>query len=208
MHREDSLSSAILRAAFAIVRSFSSSSGRMPPASESVLFLADPATSPLEAALLVTPDVIKADELLSLELWDSDRSSADDVVGKVELSIQKLIQHPGKMFPQVSKLSGMDAGSEMPGELHWEVGFFGKPKFRPALRTDGKDNNLPKELRDREEFQDDKGVIDNEHADAVSHTPPDPLWPSGICSIVATKERVHLHYLKWQAIFTCWLERL
>jgi Ca2+-dependent lipid-binding protein len=49
------------------------------------------------AALLVTPELIKADEQLSVELWDSDRHSADDVVGKVELSIQKLIQHPGDL---------------------------------------------------------------------------------------------------------------
>jgi Ca2+-dependent lipid-binding protein len=48
-------------------------------------------------ALLVTPELIKADEQLSVELWDSDRHSADDVVGKVELSMQKLIQHPGKL---------------------------------------------------------------------------------------------------------------
>ena len=47
------------------------------------------------AALLVTPELIKADEQLSVELWDSDRNSADDIVGKVELSMQKLIQHPG-----------------------------------------------------------------------------------------------------------------
>ncbi|KAL8868459.1 MAG: hypothetical protein Q9174_004979, partial [Haloplaca sp. 1 TL-2023] len=136
------------------------------------------------AALLVTPELIRADEQLSVELWDSDRSSADDIVGKVELSMQKMIQHPSKMYPQVSKLSGMEADSEMPGELHWEVGFFGKPQFRPALRTDGKDHNLPKELRDKEEFQDDKGTLDTEEKDAVAHTPPDPLWPSGICSII------------------------
>ncbi|KAK3111542.1 hypothetical protein LTR53_013123, partial [Teratosphaeriaceae sp. CCFEE 6253] len=37
-------------------------------------------------ALLVTPELIKADENLSVELWDSDRHSADDIVGKVELS--------------------------------------------------------------------------------------------------------------------------
>lgn len=135
-------------------------------------------------ALLVTADVIKADEQLSLELWDSDRSSADDVVGKVELSIQKLIQHPGRMFPQVSKLKGVKAGSDMPGELHWEVGFFGKTQFRKALRTDGKDPNLPKELRDKAELQDDKGTIDTAEEDAVTHTPPDPLWPSGILSVV------------------------
>lgn len=136
------------------------------------------------AALLVTPDLIKADEQLSIELWDSDRTTADDVVGKVELSMQKMIQHPGKMYPQISKLSGMSDGSEMPGELHWEVGYFGKPRFRPALRTDGKDKNLPKELQDRPEFQDDKGVVDTDEADAVTHTPPDPLWPSGICMVI------------------------
>ena len=136
------------------------------------------------AALLVTPQLIKADEQLSVELWDSDRSSADDIVGKVELSMQKMIQHPGKMYPQVSKLSGMEADSEMPGELHWEVGYFSKPKFRPGLRTDGKDQNLPDALKDHPALQDEQGVIKTEDEDAVIHTPPDPLWPSGICSII------------------------
>jgi hypothetical protein len=135
-------------------------------------------------ALPITADVIKADEQLSLELWDSDRSSADDVVGKVELSIQKLIQHPGKMFPQVSKLKGVKAESTMPGELHWEVGFFGKTQFRRALRTDGRDPNLPRELQDKKELQDDKGSLDTAEEEAVVCTPPDPLWPSGILSVV------------------------
>ncbi|KAF2664191.1 hypothetical protein BT63DRAFT_429713 [Microthyrium microscopicum] len=135
-------------------------------------------------ALLVTPELIQADENLSVELWDSDRHSADDIVGKIELSLQKMIQHPGKMFPQTSKLSGMDADSEMPGELFWEIGYFNKPQYRSALRTDGKNTNLPKELRDRAEFQDEKGTANNADDDAVQHTPPDPLWPSGIVSIV------------------------
>lgn len=136
------------------------------------------------AALLVTPELIKADEQLSVELWDSDRNTADDIVGKVELSMQKMIQHPGKMYPQVSKLQGMEKDSDMPGELHWEVGYFGKPKFRPALRTDGKDKNLPDNLKDDPTLQDDKGTLNNEDEDAVAHTPPDPLWPSGICSVI------------------------
>ncbi|KAI9892070.1 MAG: hypothetical protein M1814_001776 [Vezdaea aestivalis] len=145
------------------------------------------------AAVLVTPELIKADEQLSVELWDSDRSTADDVVGKVELSMQKMIQHPGKMYPQISKLRGMEADSEMPGELHWEVGYFGKPAFRPALRTSGKDVNLPKALEDKAEMQDDKGQLDNAKEDAVAHTPPDPLWPSGICSVIV-HQIVNLEY--------------
>jgi Ca2+-dependent lipid-binding protein len=136
------------------------------------------------AALLVTPELIKADEQLSVELWDSDRNTADDIVGKVELSIQKMIQHPGKMYPQVSKLSGMQEGTDMPGELHWEVGYFGKPQFRPALRTDGKDDKLPASLKDDPQFQEDKGTLDTSTADAVAHTPPDPLWPSGVLSVI------------------------
>ena len=136
------------------------------------------------AALLVTPEYIKADENLSVELWDSDRHSADDIVGKVELSMQKMIQHPGKMYPQVSKLAGMDQESEMPGELHWEVGYFGKPDFRPALRTDGKSRALDDKLKDKPELQDETGVQNTAQDDAVMHTPPDPLWPSGICSII------------------------
>ncbi|KAI2926866.1 hypothetical protein CBS63078_2168 [Aspergillus niger] len=136
------------------------------------------------AALLVTPELIKADEALSVELWDSDRTTADDIVGKVELPIRKMIQHPGKMYAQVSKLQGLNEGSEMPGELHWEVGFFGKPKLRAELRTDGKKKDLPENFKDIPEFQDEKGVISNDQEDAITKTPPDPLWPSGIMSIV------------------------
>ena len=136
------------------------------------------------AALLVSPEYIKADENLSVELWDSDRHSADDIVGKVELSMQKLIQHPGKMYPQISKLAGMDQDTEMPGELHWEVGYFGKPDFRPALRTDGKSRALDDKLKDQPELQDDTGVQNTATDVAVMHTPPDPLWPSGICSVI------------------------
>ncbi|KAI9720282.1 MAG: hypothetical protein M1828_005745 [Chrysothrix sp. TS-e1954] len=136
------------------------------------------------AALLVTPELIKANENLSVELWDSDRHSADDIVGKVELSMQKMIQHPSKMYPQVSNLAGMDEGSDMPGELHWEVGYFGKPDFRPALRTDGKSRQLDSALKDKPELQDETGVENSEQDNAVMHTPPDPLWPSGVVGIV------------------------
>jgi len=136
------------------------------------------------AALLVTPELIKADENLSVELWDSDRMTADDIVGKVELPIREMLQHPARMYPQVSKLQGLSEGSEMPGELHWEVGFFGKPRLRPELITDGKKKDLPENMQDIPEFQDEKGVISNEEEDAIVRTPPDPLWPSGILSII------------------------
>lgn len=136
------------------------------------------------AALLVTPELIKANENLSVELWDSDRNSADDIVGKVELPVHEMLRHPGRMFPQASKLRGLDEGSEMPGELHWEVGYFGKPKLRPELRTDGLKKDLPENFKGDPQFEDEKGKIQNEEQDAVMHTPPDPIWPSGVVHIV------------------------
>lgn len=136
------------------------------------------------AALLVTPELVKADEQLSVELWDSDRNTADDIVGKVELPIREMLQHPGRMYPQVSKLKGLNEDSEMPGQLHWEVGFFGKPNLRPELRSDGKQKDLPANLVDDPKFQDDKGMINSDQEDAVAHTPPDPIWPSAILHVV------------------------
>ncbi|KAI5799888.1 hypothetical protein EDC01DRAFT_648048 [Geopyxis carbonaria] len=134
--------------------------------------------------ILINAEHIKASEGLSIELWDSDRFTADDCVGKVEIPIQDLMIESGKMHKQVSKLKGEEANSDMPGELHWSVGFFGKAQFRPALRTSGKDVNLPDALKDEPALQDDKGSLDTEKEDATMHTPPDPLFPSGIVSVV------------------------
>ena len=72
----------------------------------------------------------------------------------------------------------------MPGELHWSVGFFGKPQFRSALRTSGKDVNLPPQLKDNPALQDDQGTLETPYEDMVMHTPPDPLFPSGIVSVI------------------------
>lgn len=39
-------------------------------------------------------------------------------------------------------------------------------------------------MKDKKELQDEKGVVENNEEDAVVHTPPDPLWPTGICSVI------------------------
>lgn len=137
--------------------------------------------------LLVKPEHVKAEENLSVELWDSDRFTSDDIVGKVEVPLHSLMQHPGKMHPQTTtKLSGLDHDSNMPGQLHWEVGYFSKTtKFRPALRTTGEDPRLVgPSMENRPELEDPKGSLDTEVESGVMHTPPDPLWPSGVLSII------------------------
>lgn len=52
------------------------------------------------------------------------------------------------------------------------------------MRSHGKDANLPAQFQDKKELQDDKGTLDTAEEDAVVHTPPDPLWPSGVCSVI------------------------
>lgn len=137
--------------------------------------------------LLVKPGHVKAEENLSVELWDSDRFTSDDIVGKIEVPLRSLMLYPGKLHPQTTtKLSGLEHGSSMPGELYWEVGYFPKTtKFRPALRTSGEDQHLAgMNVKNHPELEDPKGSLDTKVEENVMHTPPDPLWPSGVLSIV------------------------
>lgn len=166
-------------------------------------------------ALLVTPELIRARENLSVELWDSDRHTADDVVGKVEYSIRRMMRKPGLMRQVTSTLKGVNADSSMPGELYWEVGYFPKAVIRPEMRTSpyvpaprphfgGDDKDSSKKNEPRESISDDnclaeamKEMNDSKSAclddpssetepvkEAVLHTPPDPIRPSGIFHIV------------------------
>ncbi|KAF8454816.1 hypothetical protein BDZ91DRAFT_841556, partial [Kalaharituber pfeilii] len=138
--------------------------------------------------LLVKPENVKAEENLSVELWDSDRFTSDDMVGKVEVPLRALMQRPGTMHPQeTQRLSGLKHDSAMPGTLHWEVGYFAKTRaFRAALRTERAEGKrlagpagegLP-------ELEDPQGSLDTAVEDAVMHTPPDPAWPQGVLSII------------------------
>lgn len=99
----------------------------------------------LMESILVYPDQVKSSECLSVQLWDSDRFTADDIVGKIEFGLHDLILNGGKMEARTDKLAGDKDGSKMPGELHWEVGFFGKADFNKGLHTHGQDIRIPEE---------------------------------------------------------------
>ena len=79
--------------------------------------------------ILVGQEEINAQERLRIQLWDSDRTSADDDLGRVEVDIKELMQSKkskGRMWQREDSFIGMDGDSSMPGKLKWEVGFFGK----------------------------------------------------------------------------------
>ncbi|KAK0525998.1 hypothetical protein OC835_005434, partial [Tilletia horrida] len=159
-----------------------------------------------EAYLLVTKDDIRADEQLSVQLWDSDKRTADDIQGRVTEPIKDLMKVPNKMTRRTDNLKGFEEADVMHGSLTWEVGFYEKAILNRALQRSPpspaeqakkkqaekeqeqaksvaeKETDAVKEqeARDKEAL---KAPMDTaEEADALT-TPPDPRWKSGILSL-------------------------
>ena len=78
------------------------------------------------AILLVNADEVKAGERLVVEVWDSDRFTVDDLLGRVEVGITDLVQRKGEMETRTDSLMGFKEDQIMPGTLAWSVGFYGK----------------------------------------------------------------------------------
>jgi hypothetical protein len=147
-----------------------------------------------QTCLLVYQDQLAAGEKLSVELWDSDMITSDDVVGKVNFDIRDLIKNHGNTITErVDELCD-EKGEKLPGKLFWDIGYFPRSKFKESMRTDGKNVTIPEEIRHREEFQDDKGTVTTQHEIDVTTTPPDPSLPTGICSLLIHQaENLEIH---------------
>lgn len=82
--------------------------------------------------VLVTPDELNVDERLRIQLWDSDRTSADDDLGRIELDLKELMkgkESNGKMWDREDGFKALKAGDDMPGKLCWSVGYFSKTRI-------------------------------------------------------------------------------
>ncbi|KAE8223512.1 hypothetical protein CF319_g3463 [Tilletia indica] len=85
--------------------------------------------------LLVSPDEVRDKELIRLTVFDADRFSADDALGKVEISIDRLIRsyHKHSQEDDVSQmfdcreepLQPMTRGGKTAGTLKYSAAFFG-----------------------------------------------------------------------------------
>ncbi|KAJ8608370.1 hypothetical protein MRB53_039710 [Persea americana] len=81
------------------------------------------------AYILVTPEEINVSERLRVQLWDSDRFTADDDLGRIEVDLEELMKSPetnGQLHNRVDGFRNLKAGEEMPGKLEWQVGYFPK----------------------------------------------------------------------------------
>ncbi|KIV94192.1 hypothetical protein PV10_01981 [Exophiala mesophila] len=158
--------------------------------------------------ILVTPEELNADEKLRLQLWDSDKYTADDDLGRVEVDLRELMHGPktkNRMNDREDRFVGEDPDEKMPGSLQWSVGYFEKTRITDAqLKSQTEDRNI-KTIRDlkkrvsdsaehklREATAQDEGrelrqqkqedYKDLEDALIISAPPPDE-YRSGIFSI-------------------------
>ncbi|KAI9817998.1 MAG: hypothetical protein M1832_004519 [Thelocarpon impressellum] len=154
-------------------------------------------------------DEINADERLRVQLWDSDRTTADDDLGTVEVSLADLMKDPetkGKVLDRKDGLSGMKPGESLPGTLEWSIGYFAKTGILPEQlqrQTEDKSIGSIEELKrkvsetaDRKlreaTVKDESEELSQQKAQdlhtttthMIASAPPSSDYPSGLLSIM------------------------
>ncbi|KAF2098498.1 hypothetical protein NA57DRAFT_39057 [Rhizodiscina lignyota] len=159
------------------------------------------------AFVLVTPQELNVDERLRVQLWDSDRTTADDDLGRIEVDIKELMkgkESSGKMWDRVDGFRALKAGQDMPGKLEWSVGYYSKTRVsdeQMAQQTEDPDINTVEQLKEkvneqaeqklREAKKDESREIEQQKAQdfkmredqMVISSPPLEEYPCGILSI-------------------------
>lgn len=155
----------------------------------------------------VTPQELDVDERLRIQLWDSDRTSADDDLGRIELDLKDIMKSEetnGKMHDREDGFRAMKAGEGMPGKLVWSIGYFSKTRITDdqlAAQEEDPDIKSLSQLKEkahgeaenklREASADHQHEINQQKAEDVKAkqdeliiaAPPSDEFPSGILSI-------------------------
>jgi hypothetical protein len=160
------------------------------------------------AYMLVSPEELNAEEKLRLQLWDSDKHTADDDLGRVEVDLKELMHSPktkNKQCDRVDRFRGQDPTENMPGTISWSVGYYAKTRItEDQLSSQTEDDkiktkeNLKKQVSDTAERKLREATEHDESREAnqqktqdyqerenalICASPPDPKYPSGILSI-------------------------
>lgn len=155
----------------------------------------------------VSAQELNVDERLRLQLWDSDRMSADDDLGRIELDLKDLMKNDktnGKMNDREDGFKAMKAGDGMPGKLRWSVGYFSKTRITDDQLTAQEEDpdvksieqlkekvyaEAEKKLREasidhQPEVEQQKSEdFKNRQDQLIIASPPSEEYPSGILSI-------------------------
>lgn len=165
------------------------------------------------AFVLVTPEELNINERLRVQLWDSDRFTADDDLGRIEVPLKELMtdeQSRGNMWDRKDGFRALKSGGHMPGKLEWSVGYFSKTRIQqcqfeqqthdPKVRTmkqlrEKVDKSCERKLRetmfregqterDEAELEQQKAQELKSEQDAmIISAPPPDDYPSGLFSL-------------------------
>ena len=107
------------------------------------------------AFILVTAEELNAEERLRVQLWDSDRTSADDDLGRIEVDLKEVMhdsRSKGRMWNRSDGFLALEGKEEMPGILDWGVGYYSKTRIQPEQLERQKvepEINTMQELKDQ-----------------------------------------------------------
>ncbi|KAL7939667.1 hypothetical protein V8C35DRAFT_287318 [Trichoderma chlorosporum] len=163
--------------------------------------------------VLVTPEELNINERLRIQLWDSDRFTADDDLGRIEVDLKELMQNEnsnGRMWQRTDGFKALKYGDDMPGKLEWSVGYFSKARIQkcqfekqthdPEIKTmeqlkEKVGNSCERKLReamlkhsssDRDESELEQQKMQEMKAEQdamIISAPPPDEYPSGIFSL-------------------------
>lgn len=107
------------------------------------------------AMIIVTPEEVNAEERLRIQLWDSDKSTADDDLGRTEVGLKELMagkETNGKMVDHRDDLCSADVDEKMPGWIEYSIGYFRKThitKDQLDAQTEEEDVQSQKDLKEK-----------------------------------------------------------
>ncbi|CED85542.1 Ca2-dependent lipid-binding protein CLB1/vesicle protein vp115/Granuphilin A, contains C2 domain [Phaffia rhodozyma] len=141
--------------------------------------------------LLVNPDDVKAEESLSLCLWDSDKFKSDDLIGRVNLRLLDIMKSPNVMHAREDDLMGFEDANVMQGKLRWSVGYYERAQLLKSMERPDEHPPAPQRMT----LVEKETMIPGEKAPfpAVTpppvparstRTPPHPDYKSGVLSIM------------------------
>lgn len=161
------------------------------------------------ASILVTPEEMDAEETLRLQIWDSDKYTADDDLGRLEVPLKDLVhgeQTRNRLCDREDGLRGDDPDEKMPGTLTWSVGYFAKTMIQqdqldnqtvhPDIRTTADlekwaTDSAASKLRESgsagqesdERRQQTREDFQEKELEMLTRTPPPKDFRSGVLSV-------------------------
>ncbi len=109
---------------------------------------------------MIDSDTVASGERINITLFDSDRFSADDALGLVEIDLVRMLEQGpsenNQLRRHTSELKATHSGMKVQGTLEWSWGFFGITKIAPQSDAKGQVEN--EELNGDKLGGDDKGT--------------------------------------------------